>query len=139
METGWGKLRPRAREGGGIEPWPWPGAKAGSAFSFLLTQVSEPPCRTGEGHSTTLEGGFSSPCDSRPGSDPATRAAEPTEESLGKVGLGHASRRRGLLQAEARQVQESPALNDSFLTEGKSQAKSHHREEELRKSKVRIV
>ena len=58
---------------------------------------------------------------------------------MGKVGLGHARRRRGLLPAEARQVQESPALNDSFLTEGKSQAKSHHREEELRKSKVRIV
>ena len=35
--------------GRGAEPWPWPGAKAGFAFFFLLTQVSEPLCRPGEG------------------------------------------------------------------------------------------
>ena len=90
------------------------------------------------GHPTTVEQGFSSPCDTLPGSDPATRSADPTEESLGKGRLGHA-RRRDLLPAQARQVQKSSALNKSFLTEGKSQAKSHHRGEELGRSTVSIV
>lgn len=96
--------------------WPWPGAQAGFTCFFLRPKCQKPCAAMERGHPTTVEQGFSSPCDTLAGVRSSNQVCRSDGERSGKARLGHARRRRSL-PAESQSQSKVFSTQQVFLTE----------------------